>query len=353
MTVLLRLRKSVAIVMLTATAITFTASGQIEVVKLAWSYADPVSITSFRLRHAPRETFIAEIRKAVAEEDFDDARQLVRLASENGHAVPPELVAATEPDTAMTAWLNTRDFAYGAVTGDVSSLAALGGTLTADYFVVGDLRDVVLQSARLAQGEDYDGLTLGLATLGLVTLVPGSGSVDLGLSLMKTANRTNKLSRPLRKRLTILATDLIDTRALKQLWHGERGLADNIAAADPAVLRKTLAPVIRPKIAAEIGTIARNTGELVSAGGVKTTLRALDYVDDAATDLPRFTKMARRMGDNSSAVVRLFGKGAIHLGKLAYAIAGALLAALGWVLGLLWTVIDTIRNLRRLFAKAV
>ncbi|MBB4102064.1 hypothetical protein [Allorhizobium borbori] len=352
MTILSWLRKSMAIITLAATAIAFTASGQIEVLKLVWSYADPVSITGFRLRHAPRETFIAEIRKAVAEEDFDDARQLVRLATESGHTLPPELVAATEPDTATTAWLNTRDFAYGAVTGDVSSLAALGGTLTADYLVVGDIRDVVLQGTRLAQGEDYDGLTLGLAALGLVTLLPGSGPIDLGLSLVKTANRTNKLSRPLRKRLTVLASDLIDTRALKQLWHGKHGLADKVDRVDPAALRKTLAPVIRPKIAAEIGAIARNTGELVNAGGVKATLRALEHVDDVATDLPRFTKMARRMGDNSSAVVRLFGKGAIRLGKLAYAIAGALLALLGWGLGLLWTVIDTIRNLRRLFARA-
>lgn len=344
-------RRLAAAVTLAATAVAFTASGQFEVLKLVWTYHDPVSIAQFRLRHAPRETFITEIENAVREEDFDDARRLVALATANGHALPPDLVAATRPDPATVAWLNTRDFLHGAATGEVSSLSSLTGTLTADYFVVGDIRDVAIQGSRLAQGEDYDRLTLGLAALGLATVVPGSGPIDLGLSLVKAANRMNRLSKPLRTRLTRLAADLVDTRALTRLWRAEGGIADDIARTDPALLRRNLAPVIRPDVAAEVKVIARNTGELVSAGGVKTAMRAMGHVDDAATDLPRFTVLAKRMGDNTATVLRLFGKGAIRLGKLVWRIAAALLALLGWLLGLVWTLVSTARSLRRLLAR--
>lgn len=346
------LRRTVATVTLAATAVAFTASGQFEVLKLLWTWRDPVSIAQFRLRHAPRETFVAEIEAALREEDFDDARRLAALAEANGHVLPPDLVAATRPGTATEVWIGTRDFLHGAATGHVTGLASLGGTLTADYFVVGDIRDVAIHGTRMVRGEDYDRLMLGLAAFGLATVVPGSGPIDLGLSLVKTASRANRLSKPLRARLTRLASDLVDTRALGRLWRGERRVADDIARTDPALLRRNLAPVVRPAAAAELKVIARNTGELVSAGGAKTALRAMEHVDDVATDLPRFTALAKRMGDNTASVLRLFGKGAIRLGRLAWRIAAALIALLGWCLGLVWTLASMARGLGLFLAHA-
>lgn len=339
-----RLRKAVAIASLAATASAFTASGGFDLLRLAITYAEPQTIAEFRLRHTSRQAYIAAIEAAVHEEDFDDARRMVRLAGESGHSLPPDLVTATEPGAAAEAWHTGRDFLYGAATGDVSSMAALGGTLAADYLVIGDIRDVALQGSRLVRGEDYDGLILGLAAFGLVTLAPGSGPLDLGASLIKTAARTGRLSAPLRRTLTRLSTDLIDTGAARRIWRGTPTI-------DPATAKRTLAPVIRPKAAAELGAIARNAGELVQAGGVKTAMRSLATIDNAATDLPRLTKFARRMGDDSATVLRLFGKGAIRLGKLAYALAAAILAVIGWCFGLVWTVVSTLRDLRQLFGR--
>lgn len=332
-----------AILSLATTASAFAASGGFGLLKLAATYAEPETIAEFRLRHTSRAAYVAAIEQAVREEDFDDARRMVRLAGKSGHDLPPELIAATEPGAAAEAWFTGRDFLYGAATGDVSSMATLGGTLAADYLVIGDIRDIALQGSRLVQGEDYDGLILGLAAFGLVTLAPGSGPLDLGASLIKTAARTKRLSVPLRRTLTRLSADLIDTGALRRMWRTTPDL-------DPATAKRTLSPVIRPKAAAELGAIARNTGDLLQAGGVKTAMRGLATIDNAATDLPRLTKLARRMGDDSATVLRLFGKGAFRLGKLAYALAAAIIAVIGWCLGLVWTVVATLRDLRRLLA---
>lgn len=337
------IRKSAAAATLAATATTFVASGQMDVVKLLLAKADPVPLAELRLRFASTETYERFIREAIAEEDFDDARQLVALAVENGRTIPPDLVAAASPDPLTSAWIGTRDFASGAVTGEVNGIASLTGALVSDYLMIGDIRDVTIQATRLVSGEDYDGLILGLATIGLLTLAPGTGGIDLGVSLLKNAKRTGRISKPVQRQLTRITTDLIDTAALKRAMSPA-----DIGSGNIALMRRNLAGAVRPGALAELQTVARNTGELVGTAGIKATFNTMKHVDDVATDLPRFARLARHMGDRTSAVVRMLGKAAIRLGDLVYHIAAALLAIIGWFAGLLWTLLSLIRNAWRL-----
>ena len=339
------IRKSLALATLAATATAFTASGQFQVVKLLLARADPVPITQVRLHFASAETYAASIREAIAAEDFDDARQIVALAEANGKHIPADLAAAATPDPLTSAWIGTRDFATGAVTGEVDGMASLTGALVADYLVVGDIRDVTIQTTRLVSGEDYDGLILGLATVGLLTLAPGTGSIDLGVSLLKNAKRTGRISQPVQKQLARITADLIDTAALKHAISPADMASGNIA-----LVRRNLGAAVRPKALAELQTVARNTGDLIGTAGVKATFGAMKHVDDIATDLPRFTRLARHMGDQTAAVVRMFGKSAIRIGRLAWHIAAALLAIAGWLAGLVWMLISLVRDTWRLVA---
>lgn len=361
--------------MLVTSMVAFLASNQFATLKLAFNFYDPFSITQYRLSRLSDEEYMAAIEQSLEEGDISDAQSLVDIAQENGRELPTELVERTQENPFEFGVRNGLDFVNGAFTGEVTNSASIGGVLAADYVGVGDIRDVVVQGSSMVRGEDYDKLTLGLALAGLATIVPGSGPIDAGFSLLKTANKAGRLSKKLVTRLKVTATKLVDIDGLK------RGLSKvslpqfrtpslaatraafgkinwrNVSKGDFSELKKPISEMMPVDVTAakkafsgairkdamdEIGALASSTTGIVSAGGVKAAFGAMKHADDAK-DLSRFRKLATRMGDKTSAVIKVLGKSAIKLGKLLYLVITILIAVLGWVIGALWFLYSMIR----------
>jgi len=371
-------RKVLALASLGASGIAFAASPLPSVLSLAFPYGDPFSITEFRLKRLSTEEISKEIELAVADQEFRDAVELVEVGQEYGHTFDPGLVARTKEKPIDIAWRNSFGFADGFATGQVSSPSSIAGALAADYLVVGDLRDLAVEGAKAVSGETYDKLTLGLSLVGVATLVPGTGPVDVGASAIKTANKAKKLSKPMAEAVGKMATDLVDLPALRRALTqtsdplfkmpsiaGMKDLvrsvdysdidrtdfanlgkiATDLVPIDAVGVKRRFSEVLRPDTLSEVIVLTSATAAVASKGGMKATFRALESSDTPA-DLAKFAKLAEKTGDRSSSIFRLLGKGAVHLGDLVYAVIAALIAAVAWLVGAIWSLFAFVFNFR-------
>ena len=343
-------------------------SNQFAALKLAFRFWDPLAITEYRLTQLRDEEYIAAVEAALGEKDIAEAQTVVALAQENGRELPPDLVKRTQESTIefglRTAW----SFAWGAITGEVSDAASITGALAADYFGVGDVRDVLMEGAKLAKGEDYNQFTLGLSLAGLATVVPGSGAADVGFSLAKTAKKAGKLSKGMTARVNDIIGRLIDFDGLKRglsrsslptlrmpsMTALRETLADvdwgGVARGDFATLKKPIAELMPLDVSAaknafsgafrkealdELEMLTRSASGITRDGGIKGAFRAMEHAENAE-DLSRFRSLAAHTGDKTSGVLRVLKKSAIVLRELAFLVIAVLIAVFGWILGVLW-----------------
>lgn len=396
-------RRTTGGAMLVASFIAFLFSNQFAVLKLAFNFWDPFSISQYRLSHLSDDEYKAAIEQTLEEGDISEAQALVEIARENGRELPAELLQRTQENLFEFGLRNAGNFINGAVTGEISNTASLGGVLAADYVGVGDVRDVAIQGNLLIRGENYDGITLAFSLVGVTTsaviwgssaitvATGGTGTVvtgpalaaatvaDTGASIIKNANKIGKLSQPLAKHIARISANLIDVDGLK------RGLShvslpsfrlppatsirnyfgdinwQQVAKGDFAQLRKPIAEMmpidiggaekalrgaIRGDEIENAKILAMSVSGVVSNGGTKAAFRAIEHADDAK-ELSRFQSLAARMGEKTSAVIKVLGKNAIKLGKLLYLIITILIAVLGWILGALWFSYSIIRTTYR------
>ena len=376
--------RATSAVCLIVSAMAFYSSSQFAAVKLVFNYWDPLSITEYRLNQLTTADFITEIEASLAEDDIAEAGNLVALAQERGNEIPAELVDKTKESVFQFGLRNLTEFIKGATTGEATSTTAIGGALAADYFQVGDVRDVYIQGSNLVQGQEYDKITLGLALFGLIlTNPPGTGAVDVGASVVKTANKAGKLSEPLRKRVGKLASEMVDVSALRKgiseiklpsfrkpaikevrstiadlnwsavmkgNFSGFGTLIKSMMPIDVSAAKMSFKGAIKPGVASEAASFVSDASSITKMGGVKTTFRVLEHSDDAL-DLSRFSKLTAKFGEQTSAVVKMLGKTAIKLGKLAYWLAALIIVVLGWILWAAWLALSMVRGTTRLFAR--
>lgn len=366
--------------MLIATLVAFFSSNQSAALKLAFNFWDPFAISQYRLSRLSASDYQASIEQALKEGDVSEAQDLLNLAHDNGHEMPADLVERTRESPFEFGLRNTKDFLDGAITGQVTTPASIGGVLAADYYGVGDVRDAVIQGNHMIRGEDYDKLTLGLSLSGLAMVVPGSGAADLGFSFVKNANKAGKLSKALRERIGAISIKLVDVEGLKRGlsrislpsfkapsvaavraafsgidWRrvakgdfsGLRTPMSEMMPMDIEAAKSAFKGAVRKEAVDEVRALASGVTGIAESGGVKAAFLATEYADDAE-DLSRFRSLSARMGEKTAAVLKKLGKGAIKLGELAYLVISVLIAVIGWFAGAVWFVFSLIRSLRRL-----
>jgi len=260
--------------------------------------------------------FDGGIRAALAEEDFQKAETLHRVAAAAGI----RLSADVERDyrAATSGWAafgrNALDFARGSITGYGEGAFGLAGAIGTDLVVplYGDLRDAGVQLWRYAHEQEVDGVILGLAAAGLALPVAQA------------------------------ATDPL--KAVLRLRRVNPGLATRLRGLDGAALR----------------TAGGDVAGIFASGGRRATAAALRTAE-TAEDLTVFRRIARTFGAEADGYITILGRRTgmmyrtwrltmplavklLALGSL-LSMAGALLAAslshaatsrLARILGLRW-----------------
>ncbi len=116
-----------------------------------------------------------------------------------------------------------RRFAHGAATGEPRDLDGFLGSLSLDLFVVGDIRDIVVQGYREATGGDGDLVILGLSAAGLATTL--SPQFHLAPAMLKTFRRAGALSERFVKSLRRLSRSALRSGDFKALDRVTRDFA--------------------------------------------------------------------------------------------------------------------------------
>lgn len=362
----------------------FYSSPFVYAIPLAF-YHEPEIITRYRLQRLSTEALVDEIRAAVAADEFSDAEDLVKIGQELGHKIPSAVVASTVEPVADAVWRNSTGFARGFIKGEVDSVPSVFGAVAADYFVIGDIRDTYREGGKLLAGEDYDRFTLGASLFGIAMLVPGTGAFDVGASALKNANKAGKMSGKLAARLFRSVNDAVDVSVLKNGlasmpapkvsfadlprltsaisdlsiedvrkldFSKLDGAAKEVWSIDVSAVRRQFDGVLKPGAVDELRAAVSSIGSIRSDAGIRSVFKVLERAD-SPTELARFKSLARSMGDRTAAVIRLFGKGAIWLGDLIIEIAAALMFAIAWFLGAVWTTTTFFLSLRRLLQSQV
>lgn len=294
-----------------------------EGLRLVRGREDPAQLAELALSDLTPADMAARIEQALAGDDPELAASALQWA--DAHAIPiaPDLraqVAEANTDTAQ-ALRAARRFGAGFLTGTPDDLAGLAGAAAGDLTVWGDVRDAAREGWHYSQGQPTDMLVLGLSAAGLALTAGtyatlGAGApARMGLTLVKAARRTGRLTAAFAADLTRLARESVDLAALR------RGAGTLDAAA--------LKAAIRPQGVARLTRTLEDLGTVQAKAGTRAALDGLALVDDTA-DVARLARLAEKSGGKTLFILKSAGRSAL-------VITGALLSFLWWGVGaLVW-----------------
>jgi hypothetical protein len=259
-----------------------------------------------------------KIVAALERDDIDEADMYVEIARFMSYELPPETLTKLDDAHALSATVvrNTWEFGEGFATGSADTNAGLAGAVASDLTVVGDVRDIAAEGTKYLRGEPYSELILGLSVVGIgvtaATIATGGGGVIVkaGVSLMKAARRTNRLTSEFATALTKLSNEAVNMPLLRQ----------TLRSTDLTDLKRTqdvFTAYGRNVRASRIVPVLSRLGELNAAVGPAETVRLMRFVK-TTENLDDVAGMTKRFGIKSRGIIELTGKAALRSFKTSF-----------------------------------
>ncbi|MFE0754927.1 hypothetical protein ACFW16_13315 [Inquilinus sp. NPDC058860] len=316
---------------------------QAELARMPEAQEVEATLTAWTRAGTSPEQIDAELARAFADDDIDEAAVWLKVAEMTDTPFKPEWRARYEDETttASTTARAARQAVAGAVTGEGSGLSGLAGAFAADMTFVGDLRDIGRELWHFGSGEPVDELALGLSGIGLTLTAAtwGSGGAAAlprgAVSVFKIARRTGRLSARFAERLGRMVADVVDFPALRRQVR-EAGWQDTVmrpGAVFAAAIRRDRLDGLDEAVGA--------AGRIADRVGPAQSVELLRYVDDVP-ELRRVDEVSAVMGDRTLAVFKVLKRGALTTVKatirwsrrLADLTATVLFGAIGFVFAL-------------------
>jgi hypothetical protein len=317
----------------------------IEAEALLAAQDDPVKIADHALDRA-FNTAIAtrEIGEALKVNDAELAKSFLDLARDRKITIDAALAERVEEanSAAAVAARAAGSFAHGLVIGEPGDLVGLAGTALGDLFVFGDIRDGIREGARLANGEPADEMILGLAGVGLALTVGtyatlGAGApARLGLSVVKVARKTERLTAQMGQWIGRTLREVVD-------WAALRHAIDNASLTQPVVAARAARQAIKIENAQGLLKMAGDVGRIQARAGTQAALDGLKLAQ-GPRDVARVARLADVKGNRSRAILKLFGRGALFLATSSVNLAWWVLAAIVMVLSVIMSLKRTVER---------
>jgi hypothetical protein len=259
-----------------------------------------------------------KIIAALEKDDVDEADMYVEIAKFLNYELPAETLTKLDDAHALSATVvrNTWEFGEGFATGQADTNAGLAGAVASDLTVVGDVRDIAAEGTKMLKGEPYSELILGLSVVGIgvtaATVATGGGGVIVkaGVSLMKAAKRTGRLTKEFAETLTRLTSEAVNMPLLRQ----------TLRSTDLTDLKRTqevFTAYGRNVRAARLMPVLSRLGELNNTVGPAETVRLMRFVK-TSENLDDVTDMTKRFGIKSRGIIELTGKAALRSFKTSF-----------------------------------
>lgn len=307
---------------------------------------DPAALADRKLdRVFNAEVAAREIEAALAANDPDLAKSFVELARSRDVSLAPELTAKVKAavDEANGPLATAGNFTRGLIVGEPDDLVSLAGTALGDLFVFGDIRDVIREGSRMAQGQEVDTLILGLAAVGIAVTAgtyASAGAVAparMGLSLVKAARKTGRISSRMAESVTRSVRSAVDTQALRKALSAS-------SLTDPALAARAVREAVKLEKADDLVRLARDVGAVQGKAGTRAALDGLKIADNPR-QMARVAKLAEKQGGKTRATLKLLGRGAIALSVAAFDLSL-------WVLWAVLTIFGCIASMKGAVERA-
>ena len=301
----------------------------------AWTWLeardDPAALSTLALKtELTTDRLQNDFNAALDAEDVDLASSYLELAAQQGMLVAPALPeryrAATSPSA--TARRSALEFYEGARSGEGVSGAGIAGVVVSDLTGIGDVRDLIHEGQKMARGVEPDHLVLGLAAVGLIVTGATIASVGAalparaGMSTIKVAARTGRISKPLAAQLGRIMNGAIDAPAV-------RTAATAAARFDLAAARAAVRDAVKPAAFVRLQAVAGDVATITRRAGVRGAHEAMTIAQDAA-ELRSIARLAETRGLSARAILKVLGRGAITLGAGVVVFAGWMMAAVSY-----------------------
>lgn len=274
-----------------------------------------------------------QITQAIAEDNPEDARMYLALADTFGYQLSQDFEAplAGLENPLNSTLRETGRFIDGFLEGQADSGAGVAGAITADFTVVGDVRDLKEQYDLYAQGQEVSELIVTLAGVGVgltAATVMSAGSAapaKSGVSALKIAGRSGKLTPKLQKMLLRQGRSVFDYPLFLRTVKSEQSV-DGV--------RRAAVRAYNPQAMSALGETAQQVNNVRRSTSMLDTISLLRYVENA-DDLRRLEKVSAQYGSITRGILRLAGKGAIgtvrvlrHATELMISLAASLVSLL-------------------------
>jgi hypothetical protein len=280
---------------------------------------DPVALADRKLaRSFDAAAATREIEAALAADDAELAQSFVELARDRHVPLAPDLVARVDAAVAKasSAAKTAEKFATGLIYGEPDDMVSLAGTALGDLFVFGDVRDAIREGSRLANGQEVDKLILGLSAVGIAVTAGTYASIGTGaparagLSLVKAARKTGRISARMAESIGRTLRSVVDGPALKQA-------VDGASKTNPAATLRAVRGAVKLEKADDLFRLTRNVGDVQAKAGTRAALDGLK-ISDSPREMARVAKLAEKEGGRTRAILKFLGRGAIALTALAF-----------------------------------
>ncbi len=275
-----------------------------------WQYDEKLqNIAALMQRDVTVADIEKQVQQAIQQDNPEDVRMYLAVADTFGYPLNGDYEAQlAELEKPLNSTLRqTGRFIDGFLEGEADSGAGVAGAMTADFTVVGDVRDLKEQYALYAQGQEVSELIITLAGVGVgltAATVVSAGSAapaKSGVSALKIAGRSGKLTPKLQKMLLRQGRAVFDYPLFLRTVKNEPGIAG---------VRRAVVRAYNPQAMSALGETAQQVNNVRRSTSTLDTIQLLRYVENA-DDLRRLEKVSGRYGSLTRGIMRLLGKGAI------------------------------------------
>ena len=127
---------------------------------------------------------IKEIKKLKSQHRRDEALDLVQFYEEN-KTIDPQKLKEIKDDLKYSVFEKLKSIANGAITGRVYDTFSGIGAITSDFFIFGDIRDLLVESWKFINNEKTDVIVAVLSGVGIFLSV--QPYADVGVSFAKNS----------------------------------------------------------------------------------------------------------------------------------------------------------------------
>lgn len=262
----------------------------------------PAHLARVSLAALPDDDVAAEVRSLTAQGRLGEAIALADAAIADGQTGDALTRVREDAAKQQASWLRSaKEIGWGAFTGRGETIEGLIGAVGADFFVVGDIRDLVIQGTAAASRNDPDEVVAALSLFGLTTTL--APQIDWAPSILKVARKAGSLTESFARTLG----KWIKNMETAKVVHVCEDVAAVGKAVPPGTILRTLRGVESAEDLAKVARFAEREGQksmrFLHAAG-PDAVQAVKLVEEAGESGAKVAGRAARKGSRGIAFLR-------------------------------------------------